>query len=269
MSPLYLKVPSTMEEWLEISRKFEDRWQFPNCLGAIDEKQIVMQPPPEAGSHFFNYKHTHSMILMAIAGPDYECFYTDLGTNGRASDGGLWSKSSPSKAIENGDICLPLPSFLLLMMPLLFKPYLMKPYPQSGLTEERRIYNYRHSRARRISENLFGIIANWWHVFRSVILLPPPRTIEVMLMSTLIIHNFLRQSPSRSIYCPVGLLDLENRSGDFIPGIWHNDSSANSVLPLHVPSTGHNASKDAKRVRETFKEYFCNEGAVGWQWNRC
>ena len=69
MSPLYLKVPSTMEEWLEISGKFEERWQLPNCVGAIDGKHIVMQPPPEAGSHFFNYKHTHSIILMAIAGP--------------------------------------------------------------------------------------------------------------------------------------------------------------------------------------------------------
>ena len=63
---------------------------------------------------------------------------------------------------------------------------------------------------------------------------------------------------SQTIYCPAGLLDIENRSGDFIPGIWRNHSSANSVLPLHVPSTGHNASKDAKRVRETFKECFFN-----------
>ena len=58
LSPVYLKVPATAEEWLEISAKFEGRWQFPNCLGAIDGKHIVMQPPPEAGSHFFNYKHT-------------------------------------------------------------------------------------------------------------------------------------------------------------------------------------------------------------------
>ena len=39
-------------------------------------------------------------------------------------------------------------------------PYLMKPFPQQGLTTQKRVYNYRHSRARRISENLFGILAN-------------------------------------------------------------------------------------------------------------
>ena len=58
-----------------------------------------MQPPPEAGSHFFNYKHTHFIVLLAVAGPDYECIYADIGTNGRVSDGGVWSKYNFSKAI--------------------------------------------------------------------------------------------------------------------------------------------------------------------------
>ena len=34
------------------------------------------------------------------------------------------------------------------------KTFMMKPYPQSDLSIDKRIYNYRHSRARRISENL-------------------------------------------------------------------------------------------------------------------
>ena len=42
------------------------------------------------------------------------------------------------------------------------KAYLMKPYPKAGLNEMHRVYNYRHSRARRISENMFGILANRW-----------------------------------------------------------------------------------------------------------
>ena len=52
LSPVYLKTPSSAEEWLEISAEFEERWQFPNCIGALDGKHVVMQPPPEAGSHF-------------------------------------------------------------------------------------------------------------------------------------------------------------------------------------------------------------------------
>ena len=113
LSPVYLKTPSSAEEWLEISAKFEERWKFRNCIGALDGKHIVMQPPPEAGSHFFNYKHTHSIVLLAVAGPDYECLYADVGTNGRASHGGVWSKCSLAKALENGEIInLPPPKCL-------------------------------------------------------------------------------------------------------------------------------------------------------------
>ena len=75
-----------------VRHAFENRWQYPHCLGAIAGKHIVMQPMPAAGSHFYNYKHTHSIILLAVAGPNYECIYADVGTNGRASDGGVWSK---------------------------------------------------------------------------------------------------------------------------------------------------------------------------------
>ena len=38
------------------------------------------------------------------------------------------------------------------------------------------------------------------------------------------------------------------------------------MLPLAVPSTGHNASMNAKEVRDCLKDFFCNEGAVEWQW---
>ena len=59
------------------------------------------------------------------------------------------------------------------------KPYLMKPYAQQGLDAEKRGYNNRHSRARRISENLFGILARRWRSMRNVLLLHPD-VIEVL-----------------------------------------------------------------------------------------
>ena len=36
----------------------KDAWQFPNCIGAINGKHLVMQPPIGSRSHYFNHKHT-------------------------------------------------------------------------------------------------------------------------------------------------------------------------------------------------------------------
>ena len=189
LGAINLKVPSSKEEWLEIAKQFEERWQYPHCLGAIDGKHIILQPPPNSGSYFYNYKHTHYIVLLAVAGPYYECLYADISTNGCISDGGVWNKCGLAKAIETNEISLPAPKCLFngtVEVPYVLvgddvfalKSYMMKPYPQQGLSVAKRIYNYRHSRARRIYENLFGILANrWW--FLGTTLHLPSETVEL------------------------------------------------------------------------------------------
>ena len=46
LGPSYLKVPSSEQEQLQIAKQFEEKWNFPNCLGVIDGKDITLQPPP-------------------------------------------------------------------------------------------------------------------------------------------------------------------------------------------------------------------------------
>ena len=106
-SSLYLKVSSTEDEWIKIAEKFENRRQYPNAIGAIDGKHMVIRKPSHGGSHYHNYKHSHSIILMAIAGSSYECLYTDVGTNGRVNDGGASNKCGFSKALENQELSIP------------------------------------------------------------------------------------------------------------------------------------------------------------------
>ena len=38
-------------EWKVVAAEFEERWNFPNCVGANDRKHIVMKRPINSGSY--------------------------------------------------------------------------------------------------------------------------------------------------------------------------------------------------------------------------
>ena len=78
MQDAYLKTPNTVEEWLLISEKLSQRWNFPNMIGAADEKHAILQQPCNSGSHRRNYKGTDSIILMAVVGPNISFYLQTL-----------------------------------------------------------------------------------------------------------------------------------------------------------------------------------------------
>lgn len=133
------------------------------------------------------------------------------------------------------------------------------------MTKEKRIFNYRLSRTRRVVENTFGILANRFRVFMTPIHLNPEK-VETITMACCALHNFLRSNTE--VYMPPGSVDEEDPTSHLVqPGNWHQGPQSTGLVPL-TRQGSNNYSKSAKDLRDDICKYFnSKEGQVPWQWN--
>ena len=166
-----LTMPTNAEEWKGVSKVFAERWQFYNCLGALDGKHVRMKNPRNGGSLFFNYKGYFSLSLLGLVDGDYKFLWASVGHEGSCSDAQIWNNSELKDAIDDNTIGFPdaaplpgddapLPFFLIGDDAFALNTCMMKPYSRRSMERAQIIFNYRLSRARRIVENAFGILAN-------------------------------------------------------------------------------------------------------------
>lgn len=221
--------------------------------------------PPNSGSNFFNYKRTFSVVLLALVDAQYKFIAVDIGSYGKNSDGGIFATSKLGKALENGTLDIPedkaLPGTDILAPYVIIgdsafplKRNIMRPYPEPHtiVNMEKRVFNYRLCRARRIVENSFGILAQKFRLyFRK--LHSNPGNVEKIILTTCILHNLLRDCAS-----------FNCGSADTSDGSREEQSQFFSL-----PHQGGNAGEDAFQCREIFKQFFNTEaGKVPWQINK-
>lgn len=250
----------TTAEWLEIAREFEEKWQLPNVIGALDGKHIVIKAPAKSGSAFYNYKDQHSIVLLAMIDAKYNFKYINVGTNGRISDGGVFWQSDLAKAVEKNLLKFPedkplpgrsiaMPYVILADAAFTLSRHILKPYPFKGLTKEQRIFNYRLSRGRRVVENAFGILANRFRILLTTIALHPEKA-KLITQACCALHNFLQN---------------EN-CVEYIGNNPEEEIINKYRFPYGLSRQfGKKPKNEAIRIREEFKEYVNSCGRVPWQ----
>lgn len=126
------------------------------------------------------------------------------------------------------------------------------------------MYNFRHSRARRVIENAFGILAARWRVLGRALECSID-TAEDITKACVVLHNFLSYTdeslPEQSRYITPAMCDR-----DGVPGEWRQVVQGDTNLRNTRRFTAARATQDGMAIREIFKEYFQTEqGRIHWQ----
>ncbi|KAK5647765.1 hypothetical protein RI129_002657 [Pyrocoelia pectoralis] len=250
---------------LSSTEQFENKWQYPNCAGAIDGKHVVIQCPRNSGSNYFNYKKTFSIVLLALVDANYKFIAIDVGAYGRNSDSSILLHSKMGKKLEAGDFGMPpdkvlpgtnisMPCVILGDEAFTLSSYMMRPYPRAFAREEHKlIYNYRHCRARRVSENAFGIMAQKFRVYRRPLEMHVDTVIRIV-KATCILHNFMR---CKTMIGSGGITDEEEAS-------LIESGALDDIQP-----TNRRGRVAAYEIRNKFANYFNSpNGSVPWQSQR-
>lgn len=251
----YIPKP-TKEKWLIIAREFEQRAHFPHCLGAVDGKHVRVQKFAKSGSMYLNYKHYFSIVLLAIVDADYRFIFVDIGAYGKDCDSSILQETPFWKSLQENTLEIPKPAPLTengsAPLPYVFlgdeafplTTHLLRPYGRrNDLDINKKIFNYRHCRARRYVECAFGILSNKWRILHRPINTSKQLAIDIV-KACVILHNLVR---ARDGY----------RSDDFYVAKGFQN------LP-RVPA--HRGGRHANDIREAFSSYFTSPtGSLPWQ----
>lgn len=220
-----------------------------------------MKAPPDSGSLYYNYKGTNSIVLMAVVDHNYCFSYIDVGCNGRVSDGGVFRNCSLYQELENGV----LPEGYVLVGDNAFplKEYLLKPYPGNRLTLQQIFFNYRLSRARRIVENGFGILAARFRVFEKPMPFSPEKIVKIV-KTCCALHNWLRRTKLQNKQYEYTVDTEDFETGTVVSGNWRNEPQPLGMQPLPASLSNRSSQRSTDR-RDRYAQYFVGSGSVPWQ----
>ncbi|XP_022181966.1 protein ALP1-like [Myzus persicae] len=216
-------IPTPNEEkWLNIAEGYQQRAQFPHCIAVVDS----------------NY-----------------CFtFIDVGSFGKDSDSTIFKNSTLHKHLQNNSLNVPKPNLIHgIQIPMLYafvgdeafglSTNMLRPYAGKCLPVNKRIFNYRLSRARRHVECAFGILSNKWRIFHRPIDVDVELVIDIVKCCC-VLHNFVRARDGYDFEDSLTVTGMEDIELD----------------------NNFNVNRSVNRYRDALANYFSSElGQVAWQ----
>ena len=253
---------------------------MPHVIGALDGKHVRVRCPRNTEGFYHNYKGFFSLVLMAVCDANYRFLFFDFEQYGSNNDSGVLLNSKMGEQLERNEFHIPAASpwkhirsssyFLIGDEIFPLETYLMRPYLGSGLSEAEAVYNYRHSRARRIIEYSFGILFARWRIFFRVI----HGSVEKSVLGCPALHTFLKSNDSVA-YCPHEYADFKNADGEIvyeqlrqeIPVTSYGNGNSGQFQAL-PQLRGRRWSNEVVKIRNCLKDYVnCEERSLSRQLN--
>ena len=179
---------------------FGQEWQFPYAFSAVDGSHLPIKCPnggAEAMKQYFNFKGFYSIVLMALVDAKYRFIWASAGAPGNTHDSTLLQSTDLWREIVSGE---KIPNVMQLIddveiPPLILgdgafplRTFLMKPHGDAVLSDEKRYFNFRHSRARLVTEGAFGRLKSRFRVlFRKCE--SNKETVKLFGLACVVLHN--------------------------------------------------------------------------------
>ncbi|XP_060932360.1 putative nuclease HARBI1 [Limanda limanda] len=248
--------------WTDIAQDFWRLWNFPNCVGCIDDRRVSIRTGVDSGHHielFATCDAHHRFTMVDIA--SYDC----------EDEKRIFRSSRFGSRLLNRDLELPQPAALpgssaehphVFLGDAAFPLHdnLMRPYSGVNLDDAQKTYNYRHSRALKVIENTFDILIERWKILDRPIEYYPEKAVDVVkaciALHNMLAHNDAAESPTGRPYIPPNVTDTTEASGELLPGDWRSPVTRHTNLrdPGRVCCT--RASKSAIAARNNLKSFF-------------
>lgn len=282
--PTYVKSPSA-DDFKRIANEFSRKWSLPNCLGAVGCKTMQLEAPADPGPYFMSENHRISIVALCDANYCFTVAEVNyLGSLGDKSN--VFKESFLNKFILNNAAVVPPPSKLPKSKsdqqfnyfavgggnnyPL--KENFLTPYAKASLSDkdeklryERRIFNYRLSRASRVVDNAFGVLAFRWQRLQKRLSVSPqsPADVVTLVQACICLHNFLMKTRT-SNNNGMGTFGDSFGPNDRLskPGRWRRDDSP--FTDTCTRGNG-NATPAAREHRDMLSKYLSYENTLTYQ----